>query len=790
VRKLGILMMAALTLTGQVAVAPPAKNGGSAPAFAAAAVMDSAILEAIQTGQLPGAVVLIGNQGRVVYEKAYGLRAEVPRKELMTLDTIFDAASLTKVVATTSSIAKLVEEGKVRLGDPVTRYLPEFQAGKSDITVKQLLTHNSGLRPDVDLKPEWSGYETGIQLALIDKPVALPGTRYIYSDINFVLLGEIVRRVSGMSLPEFAKTRIFDPLGMKDTMFQPPATLRSRIAPTEFVNGSPEPLRGVVHDPTCRFMGGIAGHAGMFTTARDLSKFAEMMLGMGQRNGVRIFSPLTVRAFTSPQSPAEVPAIRGFGWDINSPNSGNRGDLFPIGSYGHTGFTGTSLWIDPHTQTYVILMANSVHPRGRPNITPLRGRVANVAAAGLGLDVLYEPDPQISRVPARPGANGQVTNGDVKMGIDVLEGENFASLKGKRVGLITNHTGLDREGRRNIDAMVAGGVQLTALFSPEHGIAGVEDHENVGNTKDKASGIQVFSLYQGENRRPTPEMLKEIDTLVFDIQDIGSRFYTYVCTMRNAMEEAAKHNKEFVVLDRPNPINGLGVEGPVLDPAITSFVGCGAIPLRHGMTAGELARMFNDEITPKAKLRVVEMQNWKRALWFDQTGLTWVNPSPNMRSLAAALLYPGIGMLEYAKNYSVGRGTDAPFEQVGADWINGRQLASYLNARQIPGVRVHATKLTPTASNFQGKTIEGVRFVITDRDRFQSFQFGLELASALQKLYPGRMDFKVSRKLLGSDRLIAMLEKGEEAPRVQAELKKELDEFEARRARYLLYDLR
>jgi CubicO group peptidase (beta-lactamase class C family) len=281
VRKLALLMMAALTSTGQVAVAPAARNAGAAPAFAAASVMDAAITEAIQSGQLPGAVVLIGNQGRVVYEKAYGLRAEVPRAERMTLDTIFDAASLTKVVATTSSIAKLVEEGKVRLGDPVTRYLPEFQAGKSEITVKQLLTHNSGLRPDVDLKPEWSGYETGIQLALIDKPVALPGTRYIYSDINFVLLGEIVRRVSGMSLPELAKMHIFDPLGMKDTLFQPPAALRSRIAPTEIVNGSAEPLRGVVHDPTCRFMGGIAGHAGMFTTARDLSKFAEMMLGMG-----------------------------------------------------------------------------------------------------------------------------------------------------------------------------------------------------------------------------------------------------------------------------------------------------------------------------------------------------------------------------------------------------------------------------------------------------------------------------------------------------------------------------
>jgi uncharacterized protein YbbC (DUF1343 family) len=429
-------------------------------------------------------------------------------------------------------------------------------------------------------------------------------------------------------------------------------------------------------------------------------------------------------------------------------------------------------------------MANSVHPHVRPAITPLRGRVANVAAAGLGVDLLFPPvlpavRQTISAAPPR--------NADTLMGIDVLEAERFASLKGKRVGLITNHTGVNRDGKRNIDLMVAAGVQLVALYSPEHGIFGREDHENVGNSKDPASGVPVFSLYSGPNRRPTAEMLKGVDTLVFDIQDIGTRFYTYMCTMRNSMEEAAARKLDFLVLDRPNPINGMTVEGPVLDPALNSFVGCSAIPLRHGMTVGELASMFNDEITPKVNLTVIRMKNWQRSDWLDSTGLPWINPSPNMRSLNAALLYPGIGMLEYAKNYSVGRGTDAPFEEIGADWIRGRELASYLNSRRIPGVRVHPVTFTPTSSYFANQTVQGVRFVITDRDAFQSVLFGLELAAALQKLFPGKMDFAASRKLIGSDAVVAALQLPAEPAAIQRSYAGGLAAFQALRSRHLLY---
>jgi uncharacterized protein YbbC (DUF1343 family)/CubicO group peptidase (beta-lactamase class C family) len=750
--------------------------------YSGSAAIDNTIEEAVKAGQIPGAVCLIGQPGKVLHFKAYGSRALVPAKEAMTLDTIFDAASLTKVVATTSSVMKLFEEGKIRLNDKVTTYLPGFQNGKSDITVRHLLTHFSGMRPDLDLQPEWSGYETGVNKAMVDKPVAQPGERMIYSDINFILLGEIVRKVSGRPLDEYARTEVFQPLGMKESTFNPPAAWRDRIAPTEMVKG--KVLRGVVHDETTRYMGGVAGHAGLFTTARDLARFATFLLNLGELDGKRVVSPLTVRKFTEPQTPPHQATLRGLGWDIDSPFSGNRGELFPIGSFGHTGFTGTSLWVDPSTKTFVILLANSVHPNRRPAITSLRGKVATIAAASAGIDV---PGVLLTGYNEIQPARAVGRNAQVLTGLDVMAAEKFTAFQGKRVGLITNHTGLSRDGRRNIDVMLSGGVKLVALFSPEHGIAGKFDQEVVGNAKDERSGLPVYSLYRGADRKPSPEALKLIDVLVFDIQDVGARFYTYLSTMKNAMQAAAAAGVPFVVLDRPNPITGSHVEGPMIDQSNQSFVGCTAIPLRHGMTLGELARMINVEDKINARLEVVAMKNWRRADWFDSTSLLWVDPSPNMNSLDAALLYPGVAMLEYAKNYSVGRGTGAPFEHVGADWIQGPQLAEFLNKRMVPGVRFYATRFTPTASNFKGTAVEGVRFVILDREGFSSLRLGLEVAYALQKLYPGKIDWNLNRTLIGSGEVIEAMRNMEDPRNLEPRIQESLSAFLAQRARYLLY---
>src|SRR4051812_3458385 len=347
--------------------------------------VDPIVEEAVQSGLIPGAVLLVGHQGRIEYRKAYGSRSLLPSREPMTEDTIFDAASLTKVIATTPSLMRLFEDGKLRIDDPVTKYIPEFQGGKSDITVRLLMTHFSGFQPDFDLGPRWSGYQTGLQKALAEKPIAPPGARFIYSDTNFILLGEIVRRLSGMTLADFAKKNIYGPLGMSETGFLPAASLRSRIAPTEIDSETGGPLRGAVHDPRARYMGGVAGHAGLFTTADDLAKFAFMMLSNGESEGKRIFNPLTVKKFTEPASPADQPILRGLGWDIESSYSSNRGELFPIGSYGHTGFTGTSLWIDPTSNTFVILLTNVVHPHGVKSLSSLRSRLATTVAASFGL---------------------------------------------------------------------------------------------------------------------------------------------------------------------------------------------------------------------------------------------------------------------------------------------------------------------------------------------------------------------------------------------------------------------
>jgi len=752
------------------------------------APVDQIINEAVNTGLIPGGVLVIGHNGQVIYQKAYGSRALIPQREPMTTDTIFDAASLTKVVATTPSIMKLFEAGKIRIDDPVTKYLPEFQGGKSDITVRLLMTHFSGMPPDLELVPRWSGYQTGIQRALNTKPVAPPGARFIYSDINFILLGEIVRRLSGESLADYAKQQIFIPLGMNETGFLPSPFLRQRIAPTEIDEDTGQPFRGVVHDPTSRYMGGVAGHAGLFTTAADLAKYAEMMLGLGTLNGRRVFQPMTVQKFTEPASPADQPILRALGWDMDSPFSSNRGELYPIGSYGHTGFTGTSIWMDPTTNSFVIFLTNVVHPKRGKSLSSLRSRIATAVAASFGIEA---PDTvsltSYNETITGAGVHRQVNrNVQTLTGLDVLEQHQFRELAGKRVGLITNQTGIDRNGQRNVDVMLAGGVHIVKLFSPEHGINGALDAD-VGNSQDAKTGLPVISLYQPKQRRLTAEQMSDLDAVVYDIQDVGARFYTYSCTMLYALEEAGKAKKPFFLLDRPNPITGVHVEGPEMEPDLESFVGCYDMPLRHGMTFGELATMANTEQHWGADLHVIKMANWQRGDWFDHGSLLWVNPSPNMRSLNAALLYPGLAMLEANRNYSVGRGTDAPFEQIGADWIDGEALAQYLNARFIPGVRVYPTQFTPQSSNLAGKTVGGVRFVITDRQSFDSTRLGIEVASALQKLYPGKLDFEACKWLIGNREVISDLEAGKDPSVIWMLAQRQAAAFVERRNSFLLY---
>ena len=759
--------------------------------------IDDLVREAMAAKLTPGAVVVVGRGDQTVYEKAFGFRATVPAEEPMTLDTVFDLASLTKVVGTTTAVMTLIEEGRLRLNDTVASHIPGFERyGKGGITIRHLMTHVSGLRPDVDLHP-WSGYDAAIALAIDEVPTSAPGENFVYSDINFFLLGDIVRRVTGQSLDAYLRARVFEPLGMTETGFLPPKPLLPRIAPTERCADQdawpckrPDamPLRGVVHDPTARRMGGIAGHAGLFSTARDLKLFARMLLGKGRLGTTRVLSAASVTAMTSPQTPAGMTSIRGLGWDIDTSYSSNRGDLFPVGtSYGHTGFTGTSLWIDPGSNSYVIFLSSRLHPDGTGDVGVLRSRIATVAAAAVTSDGTIKSGTidgasGFSRIV--PAVTAPKPAAPVLTGIDVLARDGFKQLRGKKIGLITNHTGRSKDGTSTIDLLhSAPGVTLVSLFSPEHGIRGILD-SNVPAERDEKTGLTIHSLY-GETRRPTDAMLAGIDTLVIDLQDVGVRFYTYHTAMAYVMEEAAKRRLSVVVLDRPNPINGWQIEGPTSEPS-KEYISYFQMPVRHGMTMGELAKLFNEENKINADLTVIPIENWRRDYWYDDTGLSWINPSPNMRNLNQATLYPGIGAIEYS-NVSVGRGTDQPFEQFGAPWIDGPRLSAALNARKLPGIRFYPITFTPKSSKYANEECQGVFMVITNRLALQPVRVGLEIAAALSTMFGEKYDFATTWRLFGTADPLERVKRGEDPSAVAARWTADEARWRRLRAKYLLY---
>lgn len=750
--------------------------------------MDSAIADAIAAGKCPGGVLWI-EHGQNSYHQAYGTRAVVPTIEPMTEDTIFDAASLTKVIACTPAVMRLVEQGKMGLDDTVAKYLPAFSGGdKETITIRHLLTHTSGLRPDISLKPDWNGQEEAIRLACAEKLATKPGEKIVYSDTGPILLGEIVRRVSGKPLDEFLQAEVYGPLGMVDTGFNPSASKRPRVAPTEVEKG--EPVRGVVHDPRARRMGGVAGHAGLFTTAKDLSRFARMLLNEGELDGVRMFQSETVRAMTTVQTPALVDGRRGLGWDIDTGYSGPRGEVFPLGSYGHTGWTGTSIWIDPFSKSFVIFLSNRNHPTEKGNVIALRKQLGTLAAQWItdfdfaSVKGALPPREGGERGPAAGKASAAANqSAPVLNGIDVLEKNHFAPLKGKRIGLITNHTGHNRNRRATIDLLnAATGVTLVALFGPEHGIRGEVD-EKVGDSKDAKTGLPIYSLY-GERRKPTPEQLRGLDALVFDIQDVGCRFYTYPATMGLCMEAAAEAGIEFIVLDRANPIDGVTIDGPVLTEK-TSFVGFHPTPLRYAMTMGELARMYNEERKTNVKLTVIELENWRRDSYFDETGLPWTNPSPNMRSVKQAILYPGVGLLESAM--SVGRGTDTPFEVVGAPYIDDVKLAAELNALSLPGISFVPIRFTPTYSVHKGKECGGVYLMLNDRKSCHVVDVGLAIAETVYRLYPKEFPVEKPKNLLLHAETLTAIKANKPLDEIRAGWRMDLVDFQQRRERYLIY---
>jgi SSS family transporter len=747
--------------------------------------IDGLVQKAIAAHQIPGAVVVIGHGGRIVFHKAYGNRSleadHKPAIEPMTEDTIFDIASLTKPLATATALMQLYDQHLFSFDDPVTKYIPAFATnGKQDVTIRQLATHYSGLPPDLDLKQDWRGKQTAFALADASPLQSAPGSVFRYSDINYIVLQQLIETLTGTTLDTYTADHIYKPLHMDQTRFLPPAAWILNIAPTQYDENGVM-LRGIVHDPTSRRMGGVAGDAGVFSTASDVALYAQALLD--KLAGRASSFPLpqdALQVMTEQQQPANRKDLRGIGWDIDTAFSSTRDERFPVGSFGHTGFTGTSLWLDPATDTYIIILTNRVHPNGGVSINRLRGDIATAAADALHL----------------------YTAQAVLTGIDVLEADRFTQLEAiaerhdghLRLGLLTNQTGLDSQGRRTIDilqnaaAKAVSGLQLETLFSPEHGIAGTLDTAKVDSSIDKASGLPVISLYgtTDAQKRPSMDALKKLDAVVIDLQDAGARFYTYETVTGYFLEAAAKAGIEIIVLDRPNPINGVTVQGAISDAGAESYIDYMPLPVRHGLTLGELARYFNGEKKLGAQLTVIPMRGWQRAEWFDETMLPWTNPSPSLRNITEAALYPGVAFFDSA-NVSDGRGTASPFEQIGASYIDGAKLAAYLNARTIPGVSFSATSFTADKPYLcSAAACQGVHIIVMDRNVLDAPELGLELISALHHLYPDQFLLEKTAPLIANADVMAALRRGDD-PRSIAAWQPALHAFQQSTRQYLLY---
>jgi uncharacterized protein YbbC (DUF1343 family) len=737
---------------------PPAVADADAVVDTRFAAVDAAVAAAVDAGKMPGCVLVVGRHDEVLLRKAYGARALLPERVPMTLDTVFDLASLTKPLATSTSIMILAERGKIDLHAPAARYVPEL-ARLPAFTVEQLLTHTSGLPAATPISDyalstvdDHSATMKRLGESLQGKFKTQPGERFLYSDVGFIVLEEIVRRRAGASLATFAKEEVFVPLGMVDTGYLPGPELRERAAPTEQRDG--HFMQGDVHDPRAWAMGGVAGHAGVFSTADDLSRYARAMLGKGALDGKRIVSEKTFADWTARRDTSS--GGRALGWDRDSRFATHRSIMLSSQAFGHGGFTGTVMWIDPGKDLYVVFLSNRVHPDGKGAVNPLVADLATLA----------------------------IDASETKAGIDVLRAESFERLRGAHIGLVTNASARARDGTTTLELLRAASpstLTLSAIFSPEHGIQAADEGKIADGTYH---GVPVYSLY-GDRASPTGTTLDGIDTLVFDLQDAGARFYTYASTMKLAMKVAAEKKLRFVVLDRPNPLGGAEVAGPVLDRA-GSFVNHHALPVRHGMTMGELARLFADDGQLDLRLDVVRMQGWERRQYFDHTGLTWTSPSPNLRSVDEVVLYPAVGLLE-STNLSVGRGTDTPFEILGAPFIDGEVLAKNVRARGIPGLVVEEATFTPKASPHRGKTCHGLRLRVTDRARFEPVRAAVTIALALQELYPTDWDVDHVDRMLQSKTALDAIKAGKSADAVVGTWSAALAAFVKRRERFLLY---
>lgn len=707
----------------QVSLPPPIRID-----VATERAVDAAVTRALVADELPGAVVLIGDAHGTRFARAYGQRSLEPTRSRMSLDTVFDLASLTKVF-TALGVLRLVAAGRLTLEEDAGRHIPAL----AGVSAEDLLLHRAGF-PAVDsLRDYVADRDANIERILATERTP-PGT-FRYSDLGYIALGELIARVSGKPLDEALRELVLEPLGL-EARFRPEAD--ERIAPTEYAprraaeGEEPPMIRGEVHDPRAYRLGGVAGHAGLFASAADIAKVARTLLG-----GDSAFLPEALRRRML--TPVRIgDAERTLGLDAYR------------GGVAHRGFTGTFLHVHEGHGRFAVVLTHAVHPRAQGDAAPLRDAIRAIANEA---EILSEP-------------------AELAFGIDVLRAEGFRRLEGKRVGLFTHDAAVARDGQTTRRLLQdAENVDLRLLFAPEHGLGA--NREGVIED-ERADGVVIQSLF-GANRDPRPEAFERFDVLVVDIQDVGARFYTYFASMHRLLRAAAEAHTPVLILDRPNPLGGVRVAGPLVEPAYQTFINHHPLPILHGLSAGEMARLLVAEGELDVDLEVVAIQGWGGETWRD-LNLRWVPPSPNLRTLDAVELYPAVALVEGA-NVSVGRGTESPFQLVGAPYVDAeRLLAAVIGA----GGHGEVATFQPTARPFRGRPCQGVRLSADGSS--------LALGFAILRSLATHRQFQGDRTagLLASDEVQHMALGGQ--PGLMESFRAAEQAFEARRAPHLLYE--
>ena len=725
-------------------------------------IMKTALARALEESKSPGAVLYVGDRDHEYVHLAQGDRQRVPERLPARKDTLYDLASLTKVVATAPAVMLLRDRGEVKLEQSISDFVP-IPALK-DISVRNLLTHTSGLVAVERYFETMTSLDAMLQRYAREGIENPPDVLHNYSDVGFMLLGRLIEVVAEDTLDAFCRKHIFEPLGMARTAFNPAEAWRENCAATEDDPWRGRVMRGQVHDENAYAVGGVSGQAGLFSTAADLATFCRAFL-QGD-----LLHESTVAEMTQFGSVRLYP-WQGLAWQVDPWSSKKTGFLPSRRAFGHTGWTGTSLWLDPATSLFIILLSNSCHPSREDRDNETLRRVVHVASA----KAIY------------PATNAHT-------GLDRLVRENFAAIEKKTIAVLTNHAAVDQRGRHILEVLgTARDVTLHRLYSPEHGIRGQAE---AGKTvQGQSAVVPVTSLY-GEQKAPTPEELAEVDLFIVDLQDIGARFYTYMATMRNCMRACAEARVPVLVLDRPNPLGGEILEGPIAVD-VSSIVSCTAIPIRHGMTMGELATWFSktDLRGTTVDLRVNLLDNWQPHRLMRECALPWVPPSPNIPTPETALLYSGMCLFE-ATNLNEGRGTDAPFTRIGAPWLEPETIFEAIAPRDIPGCTLHTTTFTPksipgksTNPRYRDALCHGIEIEITDHQRIRPFSIAVALLVALRQTHNAQFVFNGSPgidTLAGGPDLRERIEAGHSARRIVNHYRRELAAFDAARPR--LYD--